>query len=103
MRITVDSVMALGPCEDWHRERVEEWFGGRKYAYVKTALRDDAIGMDDRLWLVTCLIGERCRRLFACDCAERALTRERENGWSDERCWEALAVARRYVRGESTT
>jgi hypothetical protein len=42
-------------------------------------------------------------RLFACDCAERALLRESERGREpDPRCWESIAVARRFVRGEAT-
>jgi len=42
-------------------------------------------------------------RLFACDCAERALNRERERGREpDPRSWESIAVARRFARGEAT-
>ena len=42
-------------------------------------------------------------RLFACDCAERALNRERERGGEpDPRSWESITVARRFARGEAT-
>ncbi len=42
-------------------------------------------------------------RLFACDCAERALNREREHGREpDARSWESIAVARRFARGGAT-
>ncbi|HEU4752229.1 MAG TPA: hypothetical protein VFU47_03900, partial [Armatimonadota bacterium] len=42
-------------------------------------------------------------RLFACDCAERALTQEREAGREpDPRSWAAIEVARRYAAGEAT-
>ena len=42
-------------------------------------------------------------RCFACDCAERALKRERKAGREpDERSWKAIIVARRYANGEAT-
>ena len=42
-------------------------------------------------------------RLFAADCAERALLREREVGREpDARSWKALEVARAFIRGEAT-
>ena len=42
-------------------------------------------------------------RLFACDCAERALLREREHGREpDERSWKAIEVSRLFARGEAT-
>jgi hypothetical protein len=42
-------------------------------------------------------------RLYACDCAERALLREREAGREpDLRSWTAIAVSRRYARGDAT-
>jgi len=42
-------------------------------------------------------------RLFACDCAERALKRERKAGREpDKRSWAAIIVARRYANGEAT-
>ena len=42
-------------------------------------------------------------RLFAADCAERALLRERTAGREpDSRSWAAVEVARRYARGEAT-
>ena len=46
---------------------------------------------------------ERELRLFACDCAERALRREREAGHEpDPRSWNAITVARRFAAGEAT-
>ena len=40
---------------------------------------------------------------FALWCAEKALTREREAGREpDPRCWEALAVKRRWLNGEAS-
>ncbi len=43
-------------------------------------------------------------RLFACDCAERALGRERERGREpDMRCWAAIEVARRYAQSKANS
>ena len=45
----------------------------------------------------------RVLREFACDCAERALLREREAGREpDPRSWAAVEAARRFARGEAT-
>jgi hypothetical protein len=42
-------------------------------------------------------------RLFACDCAERALTRERDAGREpNARSWAAIEVVRRYADGQAT-
>ena len=41
-------------------------------------------------------------RLFACDCAEQALKRERKAGREpDERSWKAIIVSRLYANGEA--
>ena len=47
---------------------------------------------------------EKNLRLFACDCAERALKREREAGREpDKRSWNAIKVARSFERGKATS
>ena len=47
---------------------------------------------------------ERELRLFACDCAERALRHERKRGREpDKRSWEAVRVARRFADGLATS
>jgi len=47
---------------------------------------------------------DRTARLFACDCAERALLRERAVGREpDKRAWDATEVARRYAAGGATS
>ena len=44
---------------------------------------------------------ERTARLFACDCAARALRRERRAGREpDKRSWDAVRVARLYAEGQ---
>jgi len=53
--------------------------------------------------LVAAVNVERELRLFACECAERALNREREQGREpDARSWAAIDAARRYANGEAT-
>lgn len=102
MILATDIVMALRPCSDWPRERVAAALGcGRHHHDV---LGDGGIPASDRAWLGIALLGERDRRLFACDCAERQLERERAAGREpDARSWAAVEVARRYARGEATS
>jgi hypothetical protein len=102
---TVDAalIMSFGPCDDWPEERVRE--AVPKEIPVVDLLRAAHIPPQDRLWVA--LHKEFCSdsliRLFACNCAERALTSERDAGREpDERSWEAVAVARRYARGMAT-
>lgn len=60
----------------------------------------------DRLWTVlhAGVLPDKTLRLFACDCAERALTNERDAGREpDPRSWTAVEVARKYVIGQATT
>jgi hypothetical protein len=65
-------------------------------------------GADDTLWAINHSIKttpelDRILRLFACDCAERALMRERETGLElDNRSWDAVAVLRLYADGKAT-
>ena len=55
-----------------------------------------------RIIAATCW-DQRVARLFACDCATRALRRERRAGREpDARSWEAIRVARLYAEGKAT-
>jgi len=102
MQITIDSVMALRPCSNWTKERVQTWFAGRPSVPVQTALLDPYIPIEDRTWLGFKLLDERRQRLFACDCAERILTRIRaERQEPNPSSWEAIAVARRHANDEA--
>jgi hypothetical protein len=102
---TVDAalIMSFGPCDDWPEDRVRE--AVPEEITIVDLLRAAHIPPQDRLWVA--LHDEFCShslmRLFACACAERALTSEREAGRDpDPRSWEAVAVARRYARGMAT-
>ena len=64
---------------------------------------------EDALWALQCVpqaekaACERIARLFSCDCAERALLRERAAGREpDARSFAAIEVARRFAKGEAT-
>jgi hypothetical protein len=104
-RKTVDSdlIMSFDPCEAWPEGRVREAVPER--VSLVEFLRAEHIPPRDRLWVALHreLLSDRLMRLFACDCAERALIREREAGVEpDERSWNAVAVARWYAVGEAT-
>ena len=101
MIVTTDMIMVARPCPGYSCERVR--------ALVGDGLTPRQIaGLDvpvlDRLWVLSYVVlDDRRRRLLACDCAERALSRERAAGREpDERSWTAVQMARRYARGEAT-
>jgi hypothetical protein len=104
VRLTIDDILALGPCEGYDRERVKRLFGRCRYATPERVAACESISVDDRLWLLVRMMpGDRERRLFACDCASRALRRERRAGREpDERSWAVVRVARGYARGKAT-
>jgi hypothetical protein len=54
--LTVDGIMALEPCDDWPRERVEAYFGNRWSIPVGEILRDEGLEAGDRMWLGTELL-----------------------------------------------
>ena len=103
--VTIDQVMSWNPCNPpYTREYVTKLFGRRK---TLTALQilDLKIPVGDRLWAVLRpeLIDDRTLRLFACDCAERALKRDRKIGREpDKRLWDAIKVARKFAYGKAT-
>jgi len=103
-QITVKMVMAWNPCDRYTEDVVRGLFGKRKYLTVRDVLALD-IPVDDRFWVVLReeLLSAKIMRLFACDCAERALERERTAGREpDKRSWDAVVVARRYANGKAT-
>jgi hypothetical protein len=99
-------------CKPRYRRLAKKLGGIRKYG------RDTPItlvqllkhnGLEDTLWAISCSIDatpglDQLLRMFACDCAERALLREREAGREpDQRSWDAVAVARSYTEGKATS
>jgi len=102
--ITVDGIMALGPCKaNYPRKRVQALFGKRKRARFQEIAATASIPLQDRLWLLIRMLPVPLQREAACRFAEMALnaqhTADRE---PDPRSWNAITVARRYIRGEAT-
>ena len=103
--LTPDLVMSWRPCGAWTRDRVEAAFAGRSRMALPTLLGRTDIPGEDRIWVALRedVLSPRILRHFACDCAERALLRERERGREpDPRSWRAVEVARRYADGLAT-
>ena len=91
----------------------EDWFDALVYARGNVAAIVEVPSRGNRThgtkgcsrWqtLVAAVNVDRELRLFAVDCAERALHRERDAGREpDPRSWAALDVARRYADGTAT-
>ena len=104
-RKTVDweLIMSFDPCPAWYEDRVRGAVP-KRISLVRFLL-DTSIPPADRLWVAlhNVFLTDRTMRLFACDCAERALMRERSRGREpDPRLWAAVDVARRYAAGEAT-
>lgn len=99
-RVTVDDILSWGPCPPYDRARIKQLFGRRKYMNALQILDLVQISIVDRFWGVLRpeMIDERILRLFACDCAERALRR----AGREPDAWKAVEVSRRYARGEAT-
>ena len=62
---------------------------------------DKAVATERKVvWTLDCY---KLLHLFACDCAERALKRERKAGREpDARSWDAIRVKRLWLAGEAT-
>jgi hypothetical protein len=102
---TVDAalIMSFRPCPDWPESRVRE--AVPEEITIVDFLRADHIPPEDRLWVAVHpdFCTDSLMRLFAGDCAERALTRERDAGREpDERSWAAVDVTRQHDRGQAT-
>lgn len=91
-----DLVNWVGPAiftAEYRGERIDENTRGESKVVVSQA----------RLLARVETWNESTARLFACDCAERTLLRQRERGFEPEPVfWETIEVARRYARGEAT-
>ena len=105
--ITLESLIERRAC--YSRKRLEALFD-RPYTPIEVLTNRHGPWSDvpdkDRLWAVlhTGVINDRTLRLFACDCAERALERERKAGCEPHAdSWKAIEVARRFADGKATT
>jgi len=87
---------------EYARSRVERlWAGRRRLSHRGLAKLD--IPNKDILWGLIQYMTPAEQRLFACDCAERALMRERDaDREPNKRSLVAVEVSRRYAMGEAT-
>jgi hypothetical protein len=101
MKLTVDSILALNPCDDWPRERIEEVFGKRYDATFADLLADNRVPFADALWLFCAVLSRdgnnRLLRWFACWCAWQV-----SHLMKDDRSVNAVRVAQRFARGQAT-
>ena len=104
--ITLESLIERRAC--YSRERLEALFD-RPYTPLEVLTNQHGpwadVPDDDRLWAVLHkgVIDDRTLRLFACDCAERALERERKAGRKPHAdSWKVIEVARRFADGKAT-
>ena len=95
MRYTVDDVMKWQPC--YKREEVIGLFGLRRAVTLVDMLSSGELSDPDAIWCACRAMGDRQRRLFACDCAESVVHLA-----TDPRVAECIAVARRYADGLAT-
>ena len=92
MKITVDQIMAWGPCSPYTDARVRELVGDGLTPREIAALD---IPPEDRFWALTNLLDERDCRLLACDIAESVV----HFTGDDPRCVDVIWVSRRYAFG----
>ena len=95
MRYTVDDVMKWRPC--YKRAKVKGLFDRRRSVTLVDMLSSAKLDDSDAIWCACRAMGDRQRRLFACDCAESVVHLA-----TDPRVAECIAVARRYADGLAT-
>ena len=97
--VTVDQFLTFGPC--WGEERVREFAGDKNEWTALDVLKAEGISADDKLWAVLReeFIDAHFLHEFACRCAENAFKLVES---PDPRSVEAIAVKRRWLRGEAT-
>ena len=90
----------------------DDWYDALQYAPGSVAAPVDVSepvarefdkGVSRSMTVLAMVNVEHQLRLWGCDCAERALLRERDHGREpDARSWAAIEVARAYSAGEAT-
>jgi len=99
--ITVEAIMAAGPCPNYPEHRVCELIEGGKTPREIADAED--VPIKDRYWALAMTLPARHQRMLACSVAEWALQRERACGRDpDARSWAAIEVSRRYADGLAT-
>lgn len=103
--ITFRRARAAEACTASYRRMARHVGGIRRFGRdtplpIATVL--DVLGLDDALWALDAAGHHRVLRLWACDCAERALPVFEGEHPGDRRPREALRVSRLYARGLAT-
>ena len=95
--ITFADIAALSPCTEHHPSRYipESWTG----TLLDVLTQPNAVAPTERIWVVLQFLPDRERRLFAVDCARRALSRVKD---PDPRSLKAVEVAEKFANGEAT-
>jgi hypothetical protein len=99
--ITAEQLMGFKPCGDYPEARIREIAGDKEEWSALDILALENVPPSHRLWVVLReeLIDAPVLHEFGCRCAERALARIKN---PDPRSVNAVAVKRRWVRGEAT-
>ena len=102
--VTPALLRSWGAC--YTDEQIAEVFAGRNRMSPRTVARLD-VPAEDRAWALIQWVhhigGDRAARLLACDYAESVLPVYESQHPGDARPRTAIAVARRFARGEATS
>ena len=111
LHTSLSLIRAHEPCS--RVQFVESWLGTRPetglFPLTDLLSIQGLDNPDDTIWALRAVPPEeaqrrdRLARLYACDCAQRALERERTQGREpDPRSWKAIEVSRKFACGEAT-
>lgn len=99
MKITLDQIMALGPCHK--REVIAAWFGTKRYATARQIAKDERVTHADRIWVLVRLMTPVQQVQWAVDCARRSLVHVKDEETAAI-CEAALQTAEAQTCGEAT-
>lgn len=112
--ITRAEILACRPCHALDDDVLDEARGnayldsvgmtGRESVTAQEIADAETVSLEYRVWILTAVLAARSpqqAREFACDCADSALASVPESE-RDPRSVQAIEVARRFARGDST-
>ena len=94
--LTYKDILALNPCLEHHPSKYisEDWTGT-----ILDVLNAPNVTSSEKLWVAYKVLDDKTLRLFAVNCARRALTRVAN---PDPRSIAACDIAEKYANGEAT-
>jgi len=98
-----DEIYKLGIC--YKKYELDALFlkAGVTDVSILDILKTDLIPNQDKIYICSKILPDKLLHGFACDCAERALLRERNAGREpDKRSWEAVRIKRLWIEGKIT-